>query len=194
MNIQLSDRWRNWLTEVGIEIEGNMINLCGKKKLPLLFVKEVHEDVESNEAFKLFLFAAYDERGALMFELNANDKWSNDFEIELLNDFQDCNFLFGSKTVKNMIDLIKSKDWVPAIEADRQAHHEDLRELFLGWGWGQEYWKYVENNPSIDNADVKMGEDWETWIIKVLNSAKEFFDKNSQEAWSALMKGESNNE
>lgn len=194
MNIQLSDRWRNWLTEVGIEIEGNMINLCGKKKLPLLFVKEVHEDVENNEAFKLFLFAAYDERGALMFELNANDKWSNDFEIELLNDFQDCNFLFGSKTVKNMIDLIKSKDWVPAIEVDRQAHHEDLRELFLGWGWGQEYWKYVENNPSIDNADVKMGEDWETWISKVLNSAKEFFDKNSQEAWSALMKGESNNE
>lgn len=193
MNIQLSDKWRDLLAEAGIEIDGNMINLCGIKKLPMVFVKEVHETFVRNarqcEARKLFLIAAYDERGALMFELNANDNWGEEpGDVVLLDDLQDCHFLFGSSTLKNMVNIIRSKSWVPQPDPKVQDRldHEDLLELMLGWGWGQEYWQSIRHDDSIDRSDMKFDEDWNTWIDKVLKQAKEFFDKKAEEAWGRM--------
>jgi hypothetical protein len=41
MNIQVSEKWKNALEEVGIKIDGNVIDLCGKKRMFVSTVREV---------------------------------------------------------------------------------------------------------------------------------------------------------
>lgn len=214
-NIEITEDWKNALAKMGIEIDNNMIDFCGKTKLPLRFVHQVGN-------LMLWIFT-HDERGALMFEFRAHkgkrDGMRDDKQPYTLDHpWAECRIVFGSKSVEKVIDFVENHRW------DKPLYHKDvplwdyneevpLLNYNLEEHWGMSNDQFIMNQILIGfkkyvrdekiqiltsmSAEERVfsgmafawrdnREDVEKWVDKWAKEAKEKFQKATEDAWKEL--------
>ena len=191
MNIQVSEKWKNALEEVGIKIDGNVIDLCGKKRMFVSTVREVAglggETGNTETIYTLFVFAV-EERGGLLFEFRARNNISvKEDEGKFTNTCTNtCWIVYGSNTVKDMTAFIEQNKFVSGGSSGEAR-------------WGDMFMFINKDRERGLNVvpETRANKNVEEWLDEVFRSAKQFFDKKSENAWKEMMnkkKEKDNNE
>ena len=175
----LSNKWKNALEEVGIKIDGNMINLCGKKQMFVPMTKEViglGGETGNTEVIHILYVFAVEERGGLLFEFRVRDNVSvKEDESKFTNTCANtCWIVYGSNAVKDMTAFIEQNKFVNGLG---EAKWWDMF-MFIN--------KNEERASSII-PETRANKNVEEWLDETFKSTKRFFDKKSENAWKEMM-------